>query len=133
MLFDVVTPEEPPVPTASRSRRRIRPAHEVRDRRQRLVTWALVITSFVLIINALFGERGYLAAMRARQEYRTLSDSVARLKAENQRYLDEIRGLKSDPAVLEGAVRREVGLVRPGEKLVIVRSATQTAPPPTSK
>jgi hypothetical protein len=52
----------------------------VRERNRRLVTWALLLGSFILIVNALFGERGYLAVIRARQEYRTLADELKRLR-----------------------------------------------------
>ena len=131
MAQELLPLPEATAPTAVRSRRS-RPAHEVRDRRRRLVTWMLVLGSFVLIVNALFGDHGYLAAARARQEYRTLSEEVGRIRTENAQYLDEIRGIKSDPAVLEDAARRELGLVRRGETLVIIhngRSATAPAPP----
>jgi cell division protein FtsB len=128
---DASTPE--PAATAARARRKLRPAHEVHKRRQRLTTWALLLASFILIVNALFGEHGYLAALRSRQEYRTLSEAVARLQSENQRYVDQIRGIKSDPAALEDAVRRELGFIRPGETLVIVRDARPASVPAPPK
>lgn len=133
MLDDVESPVDAPETTPARARRRLRPAHEVRDRRRRLVTWGLVFCSFVFLVNALFGERGYLAAVQARQEYRTLSDEVNRLEEENQRYLEAIRGLQTDPAALEDAVRREVGLVRPGETLVFVHTTRPANSPSVSK
>jgi len=133
MLQDDSTPHEPTAATPARSQRRLRPAYEVRDRRRRLVTWLLVLGSFVLIVNALFGENGYLAAVRMRQEYRTLSDSLAQLKAENARTLQLNNGLKSDPAMLEEAARRQLGLIRPGETLVIIRNARPASAPPPSK
>jgi len=128
---DVSTPEPAAAPVA-RARRKPRPAHELRERNRRLVTWALLLGSFILIVNALFGERGYLAVVRARQEYRTVADELKRRSEENQRHLDEIRDIKNDPAALEEAARRELGLVKPGETIIIIhdaRPASTPAPP----
>ena len=80
------------------------------------------------MVNALVGERGYLATLRAKAEYEKLTASVAALKQENQRFMQQIRDLQNDPAALEDVARRELGLVRPGETLVIIRDA----PPATS-
>ena len=124
---------EPAASTPARARRTTRPAHEVRERRRRLITWALLLGSFVLIVNALFGEHGYLSAVRAREEYLTLSELVERLHNENQRYVDHIRGIKSDPAALEDAARRDLGLIKPGETLVIIRDARPSSTPAPPK
>ena len=101
MFQDDVSTPEPAAAPAARARRKPRPAHEVRERNRRLVTWALLLGSFILIVNALVGEHGYLAVIRARQEYRTAADELKRLAEENQRHLDEIRDIKNDPAALE--------------------------------
>jgi len=121
-------PLEPPSASA-RSRRQLGHVQQARERRRRFVTWGLVLASFVLMVNALFGEYGYLASVHARREYLMFLDDLAKVQAENQRYLDEIRALKSDPRALEDAARREFGLVRPGESLVIIRSTPHPATP----
>ena len=51
---------------------------------------------------------------------------------ENQRHLNEIRDIKNDPDALEDAARRELGLVKPGETIIIIhdaRPASTPAPP----
>jgi cell division protein FtsB len=88
-----------------------------------LVTWALLVGSAILMVNALVGENGYLATVRARRDYEALLESAAKLRLENARLTDEIVGLKADPATLEDAARRQLGLARPGETLVIIRDA----------
>ena len=123
MFQDDVSTPEPAAAPAARARRKPRPAHEVRERNRRLVTWTLLLGSFILIVNALFGERGYLAVIRARQEYRTAADELKRLMEENQRNLNEIRVTKNDPDALENAARRELGLVKPGETIIIIHDA----------
>ncbi len=121
-----------PAPPA-RARRRMRSAHDARERRRKFVTWSLVLVSFILIVDALFGENGYLASIRAQQEYRTVAAAATRAQNENQRTLDLIRGIKSDPAVLEEEIRRELGYVRPGESLVIIRNARSASPAPVKQ
>lgn len=127
---DVSTPEPAAAPVA---RRKARPAHEVRERNRRLVTWALLLGSFILIVNALFGDRGYLAVVRARQEYRTLADELKRIQDENQRDVDQIRDIKNDPDALEDAVRRELGLIKPGETIIVIRDARPASTPAPPK
>jgi cell division protein FtsB len=113
----------PPAPATSRTRvrRRLRTAQELRQRRRRLLTYTLLAVSVVLMVNALVGENGYLATLRARSEYNTLVGALNRLQAENERLREEGRRLKEDPVALEEAARRDLGLIRPGETLVIVR------------
>jgi cell division protein FtsB len=115
---------EPQSAMPRRSRRRPRTLHESRVRRRRLVTWALLVGSAILMVNALVGENGYLATVRARRDYEALLASAAKLRLENARLTDEIVGLKADPATLEDAARRQLGLARPGETLVIIRDAS---------
>jgi hypothetical protein len=68
-----------------------------------------------------------------RQEYRTLSESLAQLKGDNAHLIELNGGLKADPVMLEDAVRRQLGLIKSGETLVIIRNARPASPPPASK
>ena len=43
------------------------------------------------------------------------------LRTENARLREEARRLREDPAAIEEIARRELGLIKPGEKLFIVR------------
>ena len=119
---------ESATPVRLRSRRKLLTTRDIRQRRRRLLTYALLAGSFVLMVNALVGENGYLATLRARREYEALSESVSRLKRENQQYLEQVRLLKSDPTALEQAARRVLGFIRPGETLVIIRDARPSIP-----
>jgi cell division protein FtsB len=107
--------------TAARPRRRMIAAHEVREKRRRLVTWGLFGISSVLMVNALVGETGYLANLRADREYTEVQDALARTRLENQQLQDQIRRMQDDPAALEEVARREHGMLSPGETLVIVK------------
>ena len=74
-----------------------------------------------LVMEALFGERGFVETMRARQEYDQLAASIARLKADNTRLREQARRLREDPSAVEELARRELGLIQPGEVLFIVK------------
>jgi cell division protein FtsB len=129
--------ESPPSPSGTdtptvaartiRARRRSRTTQEVRERRRRLLRYGLWSGAIILLINALVGENGYLASVRARQEQEAAAARVAQLRAENQQLKDQARRLKADPIAQEEAARRQLGLIRPGETLVIVRDAQPAA------
>jgi cell division protein FtsB len=106
-----------------RSRRRQRTAQDTRAWRRRMATYALLAFSFILMVNALVGENGYLATVRAEREYDTVASELAALRAENERLAEEIRRLRTDPAALEEAARGTLNMIKPGEKMIIIRDA----------
>jgi cell division protein FtsB len=124
-------------PTVARdrqaSRRRLRSGPEVRQRRRRLLIWGLFIASTVLMVNALVGERGYLATIRARREYAATLSKLNALRLENQALKQEAERLKRDPAMLEETARRELGLIKPGETLIVIHDANPASPTPTPR
>lgn len=90
--------------------------------------WLLVFAASLIIVDGLFGERGLLAMLRARHEYQELSAVIDRQRAENTKYREEIRRLKEDPAAIEEIARRELGLIKPGEKVFIVKDVPPAKP-----
>ena len=86
-----------------------------------MVRYLVVAVGCVLIIDALVGDRGFLAMLKARQQYRTLEVSLARSRADNARLREQARELREDPQAIEDIARRELGLLRPGEKLFIIK------------
>jgi cell division protein FtsB len=90
-------------------------------RRRRAVQYLLVFIGCVLVVDALVGEKGLLAMRKARQEYQTLEQALGGARAENARLREDARRLREDPAAIEDLARRELGLLRPGEKLFIIR------------
>lgn len=117
----------------SHAPRRLRSAQDVRDRRRRYAIVGLTFASVILLVNAVVGENGYLASLRARAEQRELEHGLAALRMENQRLQLDGRRLTSDPSALEETARRTLGLMRPGETLLIVRDAVPPGAPPSSK
>jgi len=58
-----------------------------------------------------------------------LEGALAAEKAENDRRREEARRLLEDPSAIEDLARRELGLIKPGEKLFILKDV----PPPAAK
>ncbi len=75
--------------------------------------------------DALVGDKGLLDTIRARRQFATLSDALAHKRQENARLRDEIRRLNNDASTIETLAREELGLMRSGEVLFIVRDAKQ--------
>ena len=98
-----------------------------RRRRGRAVRIALVVVGCVLVIDSLVGDKGLLAMIEARQQYGRLEQSLAEARAENARLREEARRLREDPEAIEHIARRELGLMKPGEKLFIIKDVGPAA------
>ena len=59
--------------------------------------------------------------LKARQQYQSLETSLARARVENAQLREQARQLREDPQAIEEIARRELGLIRPGEKLFIIK------------
>jgi cell division protein FtsB len=101
-----------------------------RRRRRRAIQYALMLVGCVIVIDALIGEKGLLAMRKARQQYHALETALAGAKAENVRLREEARRLLNDPSAIEDLARRELGLMKRGEKLFIVRDVPPTPDTP---
>ncbi|HEV3059427.1 MAG TPA: septum formation initiator family protein [Vicinamibacterales bacterium] len=96
--------------------------------RRKIVHWLLFFVASIVLVDGLVGERGLLAMLRARHEYDALSASISRQRADNARLREEARRLNDDPSAIEEIARRELGLIKPGEKVFIVRDAVPARP-----
>jgi cell division protein FtsB len=99
-----------------------------RRRGRRVLRYVFLLAGSVLVIDALVGDKGLLAMIQARQQYRVLEESLADVRAENARLRDEARRLREDPSAVEDLARRELGLMKPGEKLFIIRDVAPKDP-----
>ena len=88
-----------------------------RQRGRRLLQYGL------LFLDALVGEKGFVENLKARQQFQAIERSLGRLKEDNARLRKDVELLRKDPETIEGIARRELGLMRPGEKLFIIRDA----------
>jgi cell division protein FtsB len=76
----------------------------------------------VLLVNGLFGERGLMDTIRANRAAAAAARDLEQLKRANDALRDKASRLRSDPATIESVARQELGLVRPGEILVTVKT-----------
>lgn len=94
--------------------------------------WIVVGALLILAVMAVFGDNGVLALRRLRSEVDALAREVRTLEAENERLSRAISELQEDPAVIERIAREDLGLVRPGERVLrFPRSARPGDPVPT--
>jgi cell division protein FtsB len=112
-------PPESPQPLRRRSRTPV--AASPSPWRSRALQYALVFITVVLVVDALVGEKGFLDTMRARRQYSEAASALTQKRQENARLREEIRLLRDDPARIEAVAREELGLMRDGEVLFIVR------------
>ncbi len=112
--------------TGPRVRRRVRTTTSDVQRRKRIWTYGLLLLSAALMVNALIGEKGYLANLQARQEFQDVSHSLEQLKAENAKLEEDARRLQTDPQALEDSARLQLGLIKPGETLITLRDRPAT-------
>ena len=104
-------------------RRRAPKAKGPSTRNRRVVHLVLLFVASVIVVDALVGDRGLIAMLRARREYDELSASIVRQRAENAGLRDLARRLREDPKTIEEIARRDLGLIRPGERVFIVKDA----------
>lgn len=102
-------------------RKRVEPAPVASPRRRRILNVLLGFATVVLLVDALVGEKGLIERMRARRQYVEQATSLETLKAENARLRETAKRLRDDPSAIEAIAREELGLIRPGEMLFIIR------------
>lgn len=90
-------------------------------RTRRLVQLLLLFFGIVIIVDAVVGDQGLLVMLRAHRQHAELAAAIADQKAENARLREEVRRLTEDPAAIEEVARRDLGLIRPGEKVFIIK------------
>jgi cell division protein FtsB len=81
----------------------------------------LVFVTVVLLIDALVGERGLVERMKAGRLYLEAQAELEKIRQENARLLEDARRLKEDSSAIESLARKDLGLLRPGEVLFIIK------------
>ena len=75
----------------------------------------------MVLLDALFGERGLVEMMKKRDEGKAVQLEVTKLRLRNERLLEQIQKLRDDQPTIEDLARRELGLIKPGEKVFMIR------------
>jgi cell division protein FtsB len=95
-------------------------ARQKRRRRASQLRLAIVFIGCGLLLDAVFGDRGFLQGLKSREELVRARQDVAEWKRQNAALRTEIRRLQEDPGALEWVARQELGLLRRGEILVVL-------------
>jgi cell division protein FtsB len=117
--------------------RNVKPALPPRAGRGRgIVRLLLLFFAAVIVVDALVGDYGLFAMLEARRRHDELAAAIAHQRLENARLQEEARRLREDPSAIEEIARRDLGLIRAGEKVFIVKDlpspAKSLAPPANS-
>jgi cell division protein FtsB len=89
--------------------------------RRKAIHFLLVFVTVVLVVDALVGEKGLTESIRARRHEAEQEAAVARLRQENAELREQARRLREDPSAIESVAREQLGLIRPGETLFILK------------
>jgi len=82
---------------------------------------ALIFLTCCVLADALFGEAGLAATMRVRQRYANAEGQLRTLKSANAGLREQVRRLSSDRDEIENVARTELGLIRSGEVLFVIK------------
>lgn len=85
--------------------------------------------SLSFIVNSVLGQKGLLDIYRARRNLETTRLEIQKLRVENEQLRQEIERLETDPAAAEEVARRELGLIRKDEYLIVVDEKRAGAAP----
>ena len=84
-------------------------------KRRALAGAALGIAAAGLLV---FGSAGAIRVWQMRQEVEVLEREIQELRAEADRLNRTVDRLREDPALVEQIAREDLGMVRPGEKVL---------------
>lgn len=105
---------------------RVRPlAIRIYALRRRIATIAVTVLAGSLFIHVMFGANGMIVYKQKRAEYEALQKQIAQVEQENERYTQQVQGLKSDQKAIEKEAREQLGYAKPGEYVYV--------PPPPAK
>ncbi len=115
---------------AASSIERMRPfALQVYSLRRRIATIAVVVAATLLFIHVMFGDNGMVVYKKKRAELLTLRQHIGRVQQENDRYMQQIQGLKTDQTAIEKEAREQMGYAKPGEYVYVPPVPPKPAPP----
>jgi len=100
----------------------------VRNNGRTIRGYVLAFTASALVANAVLGERGAVEMLRARREHRAVAEAVTKLRAENAQLRVETRLLRTDRSTIESIARQELGLLQPGELMIVIARNFTSAP-----
>jgi cell division protein FtsB len=81
----------------------------------------LVLIALIVLADALVGEQSLSSSIRARKQYQAVGAELTALRGQNARLREQVQRLREDPDTIEYVARKDLGLARRGEILVVVK------------
>ncbi len=92
---------------------------QVYNLRRRIATIAVVAAATLLFVHVMFGDNGMVVYKKKRAELQTLRQQIVQVQQENERYTQQIQGLKTDQTAIEKEAREQMGYAKPGEYVYV--------------
>jgi len=102
------------------------PKTSLAGRGRQWIRHGLIFLTFVIVVDAIAGEKGLLALFQARREYAALERSLERARTENADLREQARRLREEPSAVEDQARRQLGLIKPGEVVFFIKDVDKT-------
>jgi cell division protein FtsB len=97
--------------------------------RRRLATITVALLAISLFVHVMFGANGMVVYKQKRAEYETLRKQITKVQQDNERYTQQVQGLKTDHTAIEKEAREQLGYAKPGEYVYVPPSPAKAAPP----
>ena len=86
---------------------------------RRIATVAVVGLTVWLFIHVMFGANGMVVYKQKKAEYQALQKKLIQVQQDNDRYTQQIQGLKTDQTAIEKEAREQLGYAKPGEYVYV--------------
>jgi cell division protein FtsB len=97
--------------------------------RRRIATIGVFTLACFLFVHVMFGANGMVVYRQKRAEREALQQQLVRMQQENDRYAQQIQGLKGDQKAIEKEAREQLGYAKPGEIVYVAPAPAQPIPP----
>jgi cell division protein FtsB len=97
--------------------------------RRRIATILVTVLAVSLFVHVMFGANGMVVYKQKRAEYEALKKQIDQVQQENDRYTQQIQGLKSDQKAIEKEAREQLGYAKAGEYIYVAPVPAKPSPP----
>jgi cell division protein FtsB len=97
--------------------------------RRRIATIAVAVLAGSLFLHVMFGANGMVVYRQKRAEYQGLRKQINQVQQDNDRYAQQIQGLKTNQEAIEKEAREQLGYAKPGEYVYVPPAPAKAASP----
>jgi cell division protein FtsB len=113
---------------------RVRPlAMQIYMLRRRIATISVAVLAASLFVHVMFGANGMVVYKQKRAEFQQLQKQILEKQRDNERYTQQVQGLKTDQTAIEKEAREQLGYAKPGEYVYVPPAPPKLAAPPQSR